>query len=377
MWISEKVCADPQKFFDSACEAIQSARKTVLVEMYIFRKDALGSKVLEALRSAARRGVDVRVVVDGVGSPSWSANFQRELAREKIAARVYHPIPNLLSPGLFPEILRRPSVRSVFSFASRLNKRNHRKLIVVDNVTAFVGSCNVTDIHRRWRETAVTVTGRGVAEICGSFEVIWSRSSQASVTRPQSFRGRKLFKGLRSSSLVRVNCTHRLRQRHNAEIVARIDKARERVWITTAYFVPNPVIVAALINSAKKGCDVRLLLPGKADIGLVSCVSRMFYFGLMKFGVNIHEYQPSMLHAKTLLIDDWASVGTTNLNHRSLYHDLEVDITLTRQESIDALERQFINDLGVSHQITNERLRRRSLLEKVSGYIAYPFRTFI
>ena len=375
MWISEKVCADPQKFFDSVCAAIDSATRTVLVEMYIFRKDALGSKLLEALRSAAGRGVDVRVVVDGVGSPSWSANFLRELSKEKIAARVYHPIPGLLAPGLLPE--KRPSVRRLLEFASRLNKRNHRKLIVVDNATAFVGSCNVTDIHQRWRETAVAVTGRGVAEICASFEVIWSRSSQACVTRPHALRGRKLFKGLKNSALVRVNCTHRLRQLHNAETVARIEKARERVWITTAYFVPNPVIVAALISAAKKGCDVRLLLPGKADIGLVSCVSRMFYFGLMKFGVNIHEYQPSMLHAKTLLIDDWASVGTTNLNHRSLYHDLEVDVTLTRRESIGELERQFISDLAVSQQVTKERLRRRSWLEKVSGYIAYPFRTFI
>ena len=372
MWISEKVCSSPQQFFDSVCAAINSASSSVLVEMYIFRKDMLGSRLLDAMRSAAARGVDVRIVVDGVGSPAWSVNFLRELAEEKISARVYNPIPGTR----LSDNWQIPSIRRVVEFVTRSNNRNHRKLVVVDNVTAFVGSCNVTDVHQRWRETAVTVTGQAVAEICGSFEVIWRRSSQSGVSWSQSQR-HKLLTGLKNSSLVRVNCTRKLRQLHNSEIIRRIEKASDRVWITTAYFVPSPVLVGALVHAAMKGRDVRLLLPGKNDIGVVSCVSRMFYLGLMKFGVKIYEYQPSMLHAKTLLVDEWASVGTTNLNHRSLYHDLEVDITLSKPESINSLERQFISDLAVSHEVTQERLQRRSLLEKVSGYIAYPFRTFI
>lgn len=383
MWTHEYVCSDSKKFFDSVCSAIRSARRSVVVEMYIFRKDALGFQLLDAMRTAARKGVDVRVVVDGFGSSAWSADFLRNLDAEQVAARVYHPIirlPGVLSGRTGPRLKGQWHV-PVFSrmalFASRLNKRNHRKLVVVDRETAFVGSCNVTDLHKPWRETAVQVSGTGVRELCSSFEVIWSRASHPDIPRPHLLRRRKFFSGLKNTSLVRVNCTRRLRQRHNAEIVARIEKAKERVWITTAYFVPSPSIVAALVSAARKGCDVRLLLPGKNDVSVVSCVSRMFYLSLMRCGVQIHEYQPAMLHAKTLLIDDWASVGTTNLNHRSLYHDLEVDISLTSQKSLQQLAFLYEEDLSVSVRVTPERLRRRSLLEKVGGYVIYPFRTFI
>lgn len=370
MWSSEKVCSDSQEFFDLVCESIDSARQSVFVEMYIFRRDNLGARLLDALKRAARRGVEVRVVVDGVGSPSWSGEFLRALGQHQVAARVYHPVPR---PTL--RLSQAPSLNRLFSHVSRFNKRNHRKMIVVDQMTAFVGSCNVSDLHRRWRETAVRVGGAGVSELCGSFAVIWSRSSHPDISRPQLLRGRKFFRGLKNSARVRVNCTRKLRQQHNAEIIRRIERATDRVWVTTAYFVPSPGIIAALVVASKAGRDVRLLLPGKNSV--ISCVSRMFYLGLMRFGVQIYEYQPSKLHAKTLLIDDWASVGTTNLNHRSLYHDLEVDISLTSQLAIARLEDQFISDLAESQRITPERLRQRSLLEKISGYIAYPFRTFI
>ena len=366
MWSSEKVCSDSQEFFDMVCESIDSAHQSVFVEMYIFRRDNLGARLLDSLKRAARRGVEVRVVVDGVGSSSWSGEFLRTLGRQRVAARVYHPMLRLWQA---------PSLSRLLSHVSRLNKRNHRKLIVVDQMTAFVGSCNVSDLHRRWRETSVRVGGAGVSELCDSFAVIWSRSSHPDISRPQLLRGRKFFRDLKNSALVRVNCTRKLRQQHNAEIIYRIEQATSRVWVTTAYFVPNPGIVAALVAVAKAGRDVRLLLPGKNSV--ISCVSRMFYPGLLRCGVQIYEYQPSMLHAKTLLTDGWASVGTTNLNHRSLYHDLEVDISLTSRLALAGLEEQFIRDMAESQRITHERLRHRSLVEKISGYIAYPFRTFI
>ena len=140
MWTSEKVCSDSQEFFDAVCASIDTARQSVFVEMYIFRRDILGSRLLESLKAAANRGVEVRVIVDGVGSPSWSAEFLRSLGQQSITARVYHPIPRFWS-GF--------SIRRVFSHLGRLNERNHRKLIVIDRVMAYVGSCNVSDLHQR------------------------------------------------------------------------------------------------------------------------------------------------------------------------------------------------------------------------------------
>ena len=179
------------------------------------------------------------------------------------------------------------------------------------------------------------------------------------------------------SAAVRTNVTRALRVTHNSQLVSAIEKARQRVWITTAYFVPSPVIVSALLKATRNGCDVKLLLPGKSDINLVSYVSRMFYRRLMRAGVQIYEYQPAVLHAKTLLIDNWMSVGTTNLNHRSFYHDLEVDVVLQQPQSLALLAGQFADDLSKSQRVTDDNLHRRSWIEKLGGRLVYPFRRFI
>ncbi len=378
MWVSEKVCADTQAYFDMAFEAIEVARESIVLEMYIFRRDNLGNRMLAALREAAARGVVVRVLVDSVGSPGFSRDFILELGQQKISAKVFHPTPRVLDVFTFPSVQR---LRQVFA---NINKRNHRKLIVVDKAVAFVGSCNLADMHSHWRETAVRVRGSEVRELYQSFELIWARAGYNGALRArqlqQRIRARRALKVRRDRVIgraVRTNVTRPLRVRHNTELVSAIEQARRRVWITTAYFVPSPVVVAALVKATRNGCDVKLLLPGKSDINVVSYVSRMFYRGLMRAGVQIFEYQPAVLHAKTLLIDDWASVGTTNLNHRSFYHDLEVDVVLFQKESLGALVNQFERDLSQSVQVTADNLYHRSMFEKIGGWLFYPFRRFI
>lgn len=383
MWVSEKVCLDAQEYFDLVCRAIAEARDSVFLEMYIFREDKLGKRLLELLRRAAKRGVNIRIIVDGFGSPRFNREFIQLLDQQGISARVYHPVPDILSE------LRLPSFARVSRFVSSINKRNHRKLVIVDSATAFVGSCNVADMHSTWRETAVRVSGAGIIELCRSFELIWSRSSHPELPRArqlqQRFRVRREFASKSRSDLspaktsifVRMNYTRRLRISHNAELANQIEQARQRVWITNAYFVPSAAIVAALLRATRSGCDVKLILPGKTDVSVVSYVSRMFYRGLMRAGVEIYEYQPTVLHAKTLLVDDWACVGTTNLNHRSFYHDLEVDVALLSDASRLALEQQFQRDLALSSKMTNDKLQSRSVLEKLGGYLIYPFKSFI
>lgn len=383
MWASEKVCLDTGEYFNLMCQAIAEARHSVLLEMYIFREDKLGRRLLDVLREAARRGVSVKVIVDGVGSPRFNHNFLQYLEGQNIFARVYHPVPDILRG------MRMPSLVRMRQLVLSINKRNHRKLVVVDGVVAFVGSCNVADMHSEWRETAVRVTGAGIAGLCRSFELIWSRSSHPDFPRARRLQQRLWAKResgpagnstdstARMARFVRMNYTRRLRSARNAELAAQISRATDRVWITNAYFVPSPSILAALLKATRGGCDVKLILPGKTDVSLVSYVSRTFYLGLMRAGVKIYEYQPAVLHAKTLLIDDWACVGTTNLNHRSYYHDLEVDVALHADISRAVLADQFEKDLMVSRRMTRDCLRKRSVIERLGGALAYPFRSFI
>ncbi len=372
MWSSEEICINQRDYFERVCRAMLSAKRQVSIEMYIFREDELGQSLLDAAMQAAARGVEVRILVDGVGSPGWSPARIDELARQGVDVRVYHPVPSALS------VFRwwRFSLSKARALLGSVNKRNHRKLVLVDGEVAFVGSCNVALAHRYWRETAVVVTGQAIADMVRSFEVIWALAHRPLVVRSRLLGLRRKPVPLPNSP-VRVNYTRKLRQRHNADLLARIERARQRVWITNAYFVPGPAMLAALARAARHGCDVKILLPSKSDVSVVASVSRIFYRSLLRAGIEIYEYQPSMLHAKTLLIDDWASVGTSNLNYRSVYHDLEVDVVLSAPGSVQALAGHFAADLRSSVPVTDEQLRRRSYLELISGYVIYPFRRFI
>jgi cardiolipin synthase len=372
MWSSEEICINQADYFDRVRKAMRAAQRQISIEMYIFREDELGQSLLEAAREAAGRGVEVRILVDGVGSPGWSPARIAALERERIDVRIYHPVPSALSAFRW----WRFSLAKARALLGSVNKRNHRKLILVDNEIAFVGSCNVAVAHRNWRETAVVVAGQSIADMVRSFELIWALSRRPLVLRSRLLRLRR--KPVPSpDSPVRVNYTRKLRQRHNADLLARIERAQERVWITNAYFVPGPAMVAALVRAARHGCDVKILLPSKSDVSIVASVSRIFYRTLLRAGIEIYEYQPSMLHAKTLLIDDWATVGTSNLNYRSVYHDLEVDVVLSAPGSLQALAGHFAADLRCAVPVTDEQLRRRSYLELISGYAIYPFRRFI
>jgi cardiolipin synthase len=378
MWASEKVCLKPQAYFDLIGKAIAEARQTVRLEMYIFQLDELGLRLLSAMRAAARRGVHVRIVVDGFGSPAFGRDLVASLKEQGVFVRVYHPTPRI------PDLFGLFSLHKAGAFFSTINKRNHRKLVVVDDRTAFVGSCNVSSSHCEWRETAVRLTGAAVSELSRSFELIWSRAGYSGLTRAAKLRARLRARRslgdrrrIKGPGAVRTNVTRPLRLHHNSAMTALIEKSVDRVWITTAYFVPSPSVLAALLKATRNGSDVKLLLPGISDVTAVSYVSRMFYRGLLRAGVQIFEYQPAVLHAKTLIIDDWVCVGTTNLNHRSFYHDLEVDVTLYDKAVRDVLVAQYERDQQMSSRITVERLMNRSALEKIGGYLIYPFRRWI
>jgi len=370
--MSEEVCVDQTTYLQMVLDSIAGAQSSICVEMYIFHDDPVGKQLLAALKQAAQNGIEIRVIVDGVGSPQWNEARLRELLDDNIAARIYHPVPNLARWWRWPTT----TFNRLPQLLASINKRDHRKLVLIDGRSAIVGSCNITEISRDWREVAVRVSGPGVTNLQRSFELIWSRASHPSLPRPQRLRVNRSQQHSVEAP-VRLNYTSRLRERLNANLAVRIERAKQRVWISTAYFVPSPAIIAALLIARHNRCDVKILLPSKSDVSAVEIVSRLFYSGLMRAGVGIYEYQPSMMHAKSLIIDDVALVGTSNLNHRSLYHDLEVDVMLSSVDSLSVLARQFEADLQKSRRMTPDYLSKRSVLEKLGAYIIYPFRRFI
>ncbi|MCK6490677.1 MAG: phospholipase D-like domain-containing protein, partial [Planctomycetes bacterium] len=265
-WTAEQVCADGDAWFDALGAAIDGARASVWLELFILGDDAVGQALTAALERAAIRGVEVHLLVDGVGSAAWITARARAAAGSLMAVRVYHPTPWQVCGGLMTTVPRLPRA---LRFLRLINSRNHRKLALIDGNVAWLGSFNGEVRHSRrvrgeaaWRDTGVRLEGAGVAALAQAFANTWARSW---VLAPGRFRPSFAWR-LRAQRLP-VEAPLRLwqgvvaRRRLRADLVRRIAGARERVWLRTPYFVPPVPLLRALMVAARRGAVVQVVVP--------------------------------------------------------------------------------------------------------------------
>lgn len=378
---------DGDAYFEAVISAIDQAREEVLMEVYIFDWDQTGRAIFAALRRARERRVDVHVMVDGVGSLGALQSLQHACDEANIDFRVYHP------PLFFSRLVLRPEKaafdRKMRAFLRRMstllfyaNKRNHRKSVVIDRKRAWVGSFNVTNLHTRrysgnraWRDTAVELRAEASAlqPLVAAFQRAWIRSRD--LDRPR-WRFRRRVRRERRPPLgaFRLNDTLPRRLKITRELRRRLRRARERIWITNAYFLPRPAFLRLLRAAAQRGVDVTLLVPAKTDVWMVREAGRTMLRKLIRDGVRVFEYQPVVLHAKTMIVDDWAMVGSHNLNYRSFVHDLEVDVTFADPGTFAPLVEQWDVDLKQARPLTLRDLDSDSALRRLVGRLVYLVR---
>ena len=324
-------------YFRDLGTALNSATHRVDLEFYIFNLDPLGLRILDLLVHAANGGVDVRVLIDAFGSPAWTQDDIKIHSARGVQVRVYNAI----------------KLDSFLSTLQKLNKRNHRKTCIIDGRIAYLGSMNMSAVHltefhgeKAWRDTGVRIFGPAVAILQMSFEQAWN-PHKSSMYYWLLWKMRKLL-----PNILQINSTSFLRLKYHQTLIQKIKTARGRIWITNAYFVPDARVTSALKHSDEKNhVDVRILIPRKSDILFMTWVGHIFYRSLLNSGVRIFEYLPSVLHAKTLIVDDWAIVGTSNFDRRSFFHDLEADVVLNSLQAKSALADQFELDLKSSQEI--------------------------
>ncbi|WP_425319515.1 phospholipase D-like domain-containing protein [Candidatus Coxiella mudrowiae] len=371
----ETVFTEGQKHFDALLSDIAKAKHSIDLETYLFHNDTLGKRIALELAEAAKRGVKVRVMVDGAGSPLWSTNFARFLEEAGVKTKVFHPFPWQLWDWS-RSIVKLPSLIKWIYLILKINFRNHRKVCIIDKEIAYIGSLNISKYHLSpeeggdgWRDTSVRLTGTDLKELIKAFNVAWYH-------RTIKERLREIFRQIRKDPLIRLNYTRHRRRILYKNLLRKMANCTRRIWITNAYFVPDNFLLKRLKDSARSGIDVRILLPRKSDIAMMPWASSTFYYSLLKAGVRIFEYLPSMLHAKSLIIDDWMVIGSSNLNHRSLIHDLEADIHINSNEAKRTLEQQFLEDLKNSREVSLDswqtlRPRSQRLMGRLVLYIKY------
>lgn len=371
-WQASHVYHNGDEFFSSLESAIDSAQRHIDLESYIFATDRIGERIMQALARAVNRGVRVRLLVDGIGSSSWSATLRQWSKKAGVQFKIFHQPP---WERWWRGGEAGPRRRKIRDLLRRLNNRNHRKVCIIDSWQAFVGSMNVIEYHvpslagvGTWRDTGVMVQGPDVRVLERSFQVAWFGPLRRLAER---LRGRR---EMQSSELVKLNVRRRQRQDNYLDLLLRIVGAQERVWITNAYFVPDGSLLRALAVAAEGSVDVRILVPHFTDVWFIPWVASAFHLGLLKAGVRVFEYTGTVLHAKTMILDGWALVGSSNLNHRSLLHDLEADVVLPAEKDQVSLHRQFLIDLESAQEITLDTWQSRPWFERWLGRGLLGFR---
>ena len=343
-----------EQYFERMLQAIEASSAYVLLEMYLVESGIITGRFVEALGRAARRGVRVCVVFDGFGSLKLASGYRRTLTEAAVELRTFNPI----------------------RLRTRLQNflRDHRKLLLVDGVTAFVGGVGLTDEFalpgrpgQPWRDLMVEITGPVVADWQRAFARTWCRTgAQLGLPDPapcpavaDGADGRVALSEARERSMLANG------------VVRRIDAARSRAWIMSAYFVPSRRFRKALRRAARRGVDVRLLVPGPlTDHPWVRQAARRYYGKMLRNGVRIFEYQPRMLHAKMIVCDDWVSIGSSNLDRWSFKWNLEANQEVQNAAFAAAAAEVFEGDCVHSEMLSRRNWPRRAWLDRMQERIA-------
>ncbi|MFC6672547.1 phospholipase D-like domain-containing protein [Marinobacterium aestuariivivens] len=348
---SVELIVDGEQFFPVMLRAIRDASHSVLMEFYLVSSGHIMERFIVEMVAAARRGLMVRLIVDGFGGRRLADRDRRRLEAEGVVILIYNPLK--------------------WSKLTRNFSRDHRKLMIVDQQMAFIGGTGLTDEywlseHRGcpWHEVMLAVRGPVVADLIELYNGLWQRCTATRL--PPGAAGPEV-----GSALMKVTTTEGLYQQGiKLSFLQRVNRSQERIWLATAYFMPSRSVRRALRRAAQRGVDVRLMVAGPyTDQPWVYHASKRHYQRLLKAGVRIFEYQPRFLHAKVGVADDWISIGSCNLDHWNLRWNLEANVEVQEPGFVDRVNRMLLSDLEHCSEMTESLWSRRPWHRKFLEYI--------
>ncbi|MDO8294582.1 MAG: cardiolipin synthase [Gallionella sp.] len=359
---------DGKATYSAMFAAIRKAQDHINLESYIIEDDDIGRQFADLLLEQQGRGVQVNVIYDSVGGLNTPKAFFERLTQGGIAVLEFNPINPLAAktPWL-------------------INNRDHRKILVVDGKTAIIGGINISSVYSSgsvvkragkapgntlaWRDTDLQIEGPVVGEFQKLFMQTWEKQrGQPLVLReyfpPLTVQGKDIVRAIGSTpddpySLIYLT------------LISAIGNAEKQVHLTNAYFVPDPQLLKSLTDAARRGVDVKLILPSQSDSAVVFHAGRSHYAGLLEGGIKIYERRGALLHSKSAVIDGvWSTVGSTNLDWRSFLDNDEVNAVIIGREFGQHMQAMFAEDLNASQSIDREYWERRPLLFRLKEWMA-------
>lgn len=352
-----------EDFFPELLAALKKARDFIFIEYFIIDVDESWTKVLEILEAKAKAGVTVRVLYDGFGSVVASqSQYQKYLKSKGIDAHIFLPL--------------------IPFFSTQMNNRDHRKIVVIDGKTGFTGGLNLSNEYFNygknrfpyWKDNGVKIEGSGVSNLTSMFLQTWNLQKK----EPDDYKKYLSVKGKKFDD-AGVIIPYGDDAYNNLDIVEdvyqyMINNAKDYLYITTPYVVIDNQLMSDLIFAAQRGVRVCIAVPSVPDHLLTFCVGKVFQKELMDHGVNIYEYQKGFIHAKTFVCDGkMATVGSVNLDYRSLYHHFECGCFMYRVSVIDEIEKDFEQIMKDSTLMTRESYKKIPAMRRALGRVLKIF----
>lgn len=367
-----RLLVDGPATFAAMKTAIAAARHRVLLESYIIEEGGVANGFADLLLRKAAEGVHIAVLYDSVGSMANDKAFFERLRAGGVAVCAYNPVNPLERPGHWNVL-----------------QRNHRKMLAVDSDVAYTGGINLSDVYASgsgpslggsrggssadkptadeegWRDTQIELRGPVVNAMAVVFRESWASQGCTGTLPPapaprQATPGQRVVKLVAGDPRAGVNPTYQA-------LMKAVDASTKSVHLTMAYFAPGKDMVQALSDAAQRGVDVQLVLPGRSDVKLVLAAARSHYAQLLQAGVRIHEVQRTVMHAKTAVIDGvFSSVGSSNLDWRSILVNHEIDVIVLGDDFGQELEALFQRDLKASTPIEMQAWQRRGLWQRLT-----------
>lgn len=346
--------------WDAMLRSIASASLSIDIEQYIFSKDNVGRKFIDALKLASKRGVKIRVFCDEVGSfDLYQSNIKTELARENIEIKFFNSI-----------VPWNTNRESIWYF------RDHRKLMIVDKSIGFTGGICISEYMNHWRESHVEITGPVVNEMIHAFEIMWHKKYyHPSYYFPKKKKGvlpleKEEFRYITNSPLPRKRHMYK-------ELLKALSKAKRYIYLTTPYFLPDHKLLRAILESRKRGVEIKLLVPEHPNHLLVDIGARTYFNELLSHNIQIFLYK-KMIHGKTIVIDDaWSTIGSLNLDNVSLRYNFEANLVSTNTLFGSELKTQFEKDLTDANPLTLELWKKRPLTDRILEWLVWPIRKLL
>lgn len=352
---------DGYSFYDSLIKEISKAKHHIHIEFYIFMSDEIGNLIKDILIDKAKKGIKIRIIIDDLGSWGIKKDFLRDMEKAGIEFTKFLPVT-------FPII------------SNKINYRNHRKLVVIDGKTAFLGGMNIANRYLKgiswgtWRDTQVKIEGHAVHELQTIFLLDWNFATKEVIKTDKDYFPINCENTGSATILTATSTPFNEWRRIMQGIILSIAKAKDYFYIQTPYFMPTEPVICAMQTAALAGIDIRLIIPNKSDSIMTQLATRSYLKDILKAGVKVYFYQPGFIHSKMIVSDDILSIiGSTNMDFRSFEQNFELNTFILDEKTALSFKEQFIKDQKNSRRITLHNWNKRPFYFKLKESIVRIF----